>query len=80
MAETYNDVGFTAPLLQSIQARTLIVFSDWNPLYPVNLAFELREAIPHSSLWVIPGGGHGPIFGSNAAPFAAAAIAYLRGA
>ena len=80
MAETYDDVNFTPPLLQTIQARTLIVFGDSDPLYPVKLAFELRDAIPHSSLWVVPGGGHGPIFGSNAAPFAEAAAAYLRGA
>jgi pimeloyl-ACP methyl ester carboxylesterase len=57
MAETYDDVDFTPPLLGTITARTLIVFGDIDPLYPVRLAFELREAIPRSSLWVVPNGG-----------------------
>jgi pimeloyl-ACP methyl ester carboxylesterase len=65
-------VNFTLTLLQTIQARTLIVFGDSDPLYRVKLAFELREAF-HIPIWVIPGSRHGPIF-------AEAAIAYLRAA
>lgn len=79
MAETYDDVNFTAPLLARITAETLIVFGDRDPLYPVSLAFELQRAIPRSYLWVVPNGGHGPVFGERAAPFTSAALAFLRG-
>ena len=79
MANTYDDVNFTPPVLGTISARTLIVFGDADPLYPVRLAFELRESIPRSALWVVPNGGHGPVFGSNANAFAETASEFLRG-
>jgi pimeloyl-ACP methyl ester carboxylesterase len=79
MAETYDDVNLTPPVLGTIAARTLIVFGDSDPLYPVRLALDLREAIPRSSLWVVPNAGHGPVFGPNAARFAETAEAFLRG-
>ncbi len=79
MAESYDDVNFTPPLLGTITARTLIVFGDIDPLYPVGLAFELRSAIPHSSLWVVPNAGHGPVFGANSPKFVETATAFLRG-
>lgn len=79
MADSYDDVNFTTPLLGTIAARTLIVFGDVDPLYPVRLAFELREAIPRSSLSVIPNAGHGPVFGPYAARFVETATSFLRG-
>ena len=79
MAETYDDVNFTPQLLGTIAARTLIVFGDRDPLYPVRLALELRDAIPRSSLWVIPNGGHAPVFGPYAQGFVETATAFLRG-
>lgn len=79
MAETYDDVNFTPPLLGTIKARTLVVFGDRDPLYPVDLSLELRKAIPRSSLWVVPNGGHGPIFGADAGRFAETAISFLGG-
>src|SRR5437667_4639894 len=74
-----RDVNFTPPVLGTITARTLIVFGDIDPLYPVRLAFELRESIPRSSLWVLPNAGHGPVFGPNAVRFGETANAFLRG-
>ena len=79
LAENYDDVNFTPPFLATIAAETLIVFGDRDPLYPVSLAFELRSAIPRSYLYVIPDAGHAPVFGEHAAPFAATALAFLRG-
>jgi pimeloyl-ACP methyl ester carboxylesterase len=79
-ADSYDDVNFTPPYLGTIAAETLIVFGDRDPLYPVSLAFELRAAIPRSHLWVVPNGGHGPVFGPNAALFARTALTFLRGA
>ena len=78
-ATDYDDVSFTPPKLATITARTLIVFGDRDFLYPVSLAFDLHAAIPRSHLWVVPNGGHGPVFGSNAPRFAETALAFLRG-
>ncbi len=79
-ADSYADVNFTEPSLAAIQAETLIVFGDRDPLYPVSLALDLRRAIPHSYLWVVPNGGHGPVFGDAAPAFRAIALPFLRGA
>ena len=77
-------MNFTPPYLATIVARTLIVHGDRDPLYPVNLALEMYEAIPRSYLWVVPNGGHGPIFGEHTGSgettsrFAETALAFLR--
>jgi pimeloyl-ACP methyl ester carboxylesterase len=78
-ADDRNDMNFTAATLAPITARTLIVHGDRDPLYPVELAVELYRAIPNASLWVVPEGGHGPLFGAQAGPFAAQAAAFLSG-
>ncbi len=75
--DSYTDLNFTPPYLLTITARTLIVHGDRDPLYPVNLALEMYSAIPRSSLWVIPGGGHGPIFGDTAGRFVETALGFL---
>ena len=79
-ADSYDDVSFTQPHLATIGAETLIVFGDRDPLYPVSLAFELYRAIPKAYLWVVPNGGHGPIFGDAAAPFSTMVMRFLSGA
>lgn len=78
--DSYDDMNFTPPYLSTISARTLIVHGDRDPLYPVHLALEMFQAIPRSHLWIIPNGGHGPIFGDMAPRFAETALAFLRGA
>jgi pimeloyl-ACP methyl ester carboxylesterase len=75
-----GDPDFTSSELATITADTLIVFGDRDPLYPVSMALELREAIPRSWLWVVPNGGHGPVFGEHAAPFVDTALRFLSGA
>lgn len=83
--DSYDEMNFTRPYLSTIQARTLIVHGDRDPLYPVALAIEMYEAIPNSSLWVIPNGGHGPIFGEftgggeTTKHFAEVALSFLSG-
>ena len=79
MGNSYDDVNFTPPLLATITARTLIVFGDADSLYPVSLAFELHNSIPRAALWIVPNGGHGPVFGSNANPFTERATEFLAG-
>lgn len=78
-ADSYEDVNFTPPYLATIAAETLIVFGDCDPLYPVSLAFDLHAAIPRSHLWVVPNGGHSPVFGAAAPHFASVAMSFLRG-
>ncbi|HXW08199.1 MAG TPA: alpha/beta hydrolase [Vicinamibacterales bacterium] len=80
LADSYDDVSFTPPSLSRVSARTLIVFGDDDPLYPVALALELRAAIPASHLWILPGAGHAPIFGPHAPAFVATALPFLQGA
>jgi len=78
LKDSYTDMNFTAPLLSTITASTLIVHGDRDPLYPVRLAVEMLEAIPRASLWVVPGGGHGPIYGAAAARFRETALSFIR--
>ena len=78
-ADSYDDVSFTSPHLGMITADTLVVFGDRDPLYPVALAFELYSAIPQAHLWVVPNGGHGPVFADAAPRFVETSLAFLRG-
>jgi pimeloyl-ACP methyl ester carboxylesterase len=77
LGESTDDMAFTSATLATVTARTLIVHGDRDPLYPVELAVELFRGIPSSALWVVPNGGHGPIFGPQAPAFAAAALRHL---
>jgi pimeloyl-ACP methyl ester carboxylesterase len=74
-----DDMTFTASDLSAIGARTLIVHGDRDPYYPVSVAFEMYTAIRRSWLWVVPNGGHGPIFGAASRSFADSSMAFLRG-
>jgi len=74
-----GDPNFTPDILMTISAPTLIVFGDRDPLYPISIAFDLYQAIPNASLWVVPNGGHGPVFGSHAARFVETAVSFLSG-
>ncbi len=76
-ATSDDDMAFTPPLLATIAARTLVVHGDRDPFYPVEMALELHRGIPESALWVVPYGGHGPIFGKNAPHFAEIALGHL---
>jgi pimeloyl-ACP methyl ester carboxylesterase len=72
-----DDPNFSREQLAAITADTLIVFGDRDPLYPVSLAVDLRQAIPRAWLWVVPNGGHGPVFGPAAPRFVETALAFL---
>jgi pimeloyl-ACP methyl ester carboxylesterase len=78
-ADSYDDMTFTPPHLSTIQAHTLIVQGDRDPLYPVELSVEMAKAIPQSSLWIVPNGGHGPVIGERWAEFAKTAMGFLKG-
>jgi pimeloyl-ACP methyl ester carboxylesterase len=74
-----DDPNFTPRQLATITAETLIVFGDRDPLYPVGLALDLRQAIPNSWLWVVPNGGHGPVFADQAPKFVETALTFFAG-
>jgi pimeloyl-ACP methyl ester carboxylesterase len=76
-AESHDDMNFTPADLSAIKARTLIVQGDRDPLYPVEISIEMAKAIPHSSLWIIPGGGHAPIAGERWPEFVKKALTFL---
>lgn len=78
MKDSYDDMNFTPPVLSKITAPTLIVYGDRDFLYPVEMAVDIYRAIPNSALWVIPKGGHGPVFLHAAPQFAQTALAFLR--
>lgn len=63
--DSYDDMNFTGPLLSTIQARTLIVHGDRDEFFPVNIPVEMYRSIPRSYLWIVPNGGHVPIYGAR---------------
>jgi pimeloyl-ACP methyl ester carboxylesterase len=77
--DSYEDMNFTAPYLGTITARTLIVHSDRDPLFPLNIPVEMHRAIRGSALWIVPHGEHIPIFGAHAREFLDIAVPFLRG-
>ena len=42
------------------------------------MAVEMNRAIPRSELWVVPNGGHGPVFMEAAAKFSETALEFFR--
>lgn len=77
-ADSPDDMNLAPTDLAAIQARTLIVQGDRDPLYPVELSLEMAKAIPNSSLWIVPKRGHGPVIGEKWAEFLKTSIAFLR--
>jgi pimeloyl-ACP methyl ester carboxylesterase len=78
MQDSYDDMNFTPPSLSRITASTLIVYGDRDPLYPIEMAVAMYRAIPRSALWVVPNGGHGPVFAHAAPQFAETALTFFR--
>ena len=64
-----DDVNFSTARLSTIRARTLIVHGDRDRLFPVEIPFEMYRGIPHSELWIVPGGDHVPIRGDREPEF-----------
>jgi ketosteroid isomerase-like protein len=77
--DSYDDMNFTPPLLSTITARTLIIHGDRDDFFPVRIPVEVYTSIPRSYLWIVPNGGHIPIF-SNRAEFTRLAADFLKGA
>ena len=77
LADSYNDMTFTPPLLATITAPTLVVHGDRDYCFPASMAWDIYQAIPDSALWVVPNGGHVPVTGDNADRFADITLEFL---
>lgn len=77
--DSYDDMNFTPPYLSTIRARTFVVHGDRDKFFPIPMPLEMYRSIPNSYLWIIPNGGHVPIFGDNQATFTEQALEFLKG-
>lgn len=75
-SNNYSDMTFSARDLGTISARTLVVHGDRDNFFPLDIPLSMYEGIPQSQLWIIPGGGHVPIYGSLV-PFTSRVLALL---
>lgn len=75
---SYDDMTFTAPTLSTIKARTLIVHGDRDEFFPVEIPVEMYGAIPGSELWIVPNGGHVPIYEAQMPEFLRIAVRFLE--
>ena len=77
--DSYDDMNFTSPYLSTIQARTFVVHGDRDQFFPVSIPVEMYRSIPKSFLWIVPNGGHVPIYGDNEEIFTKKAMEFLNG-
>ena len=78
-ADDTIDMAFTPETLARIPVETLLVSGDRDPLYRVDMAVTMYHALPHAALWVVPGGGHGPIYLEASTAFSQTAERFLKG-
>jgi pimeloyl-ACP methyl ester carboxylesterase len=78
MHDGYEEMNFTPRSLSKITASTLIIYGERDPLYPIERALTTYRAIPRSVLWVVPNGGHGPVYSNGRAQFARTVLAFFR--
>lgn len=78
-SDDYDDMRFTPPCLARIPAETLLVTGDRDPLYPLEITTQMYQHLKHAALWVVPGGGHVPIFGHHREAFVRTALSFLKG-
>jgi pimeloyl-ACP methyl ester carboxylesterase len=62
IGDDYEDMSFTTERISQIRARTLLVWGDRDPYYPIDVAIELFQAIPNAALWVLPSQEHFPLW------------------
>ena len=79
-AESQDNMAFIATALASITAPTLVVHGDRDPLFSLDIAFSMHDAIPTSWLWVVPNGGHLSLVAEGLSDqFVVTATTFLRG-
>lgn len=75
--DDYDDMNFTSAYLSTIKSKTYIIQGERDRRFPINLAIEMYRAIPYSFLWIVPNGGHIPIWDSNQEYFVSTAKSFL---
>ncbi len=58
LADSYDDMNFTAPYLSTINCPTLIIHGDRDQYFSVDIPVSSYKAIPKSYLWIIPNFEH----------------------
>ena len=53
---------------------------DRDGLVPIDIPVEMYRAIPGAALWIVPTGGHIPIFGRHLREFQDVSLAFLQNA
>lgn len=77
LAESRDDMNFSAERLAGITARTLVVHGDRDAFFPPSIAETLAREIPGAALWRIADGDHVPVLDEKV-PFVTRALAFLR--
>ena len=62
LADNYDDYSYSLEELATVSARTLLVWGDRDPFYPLEIGVELYNAIADAAIWVVPGQEHAPIW------------------
>ena len=65
------------PDLGAVEAPTLLLWGERDPLVPARLAEEWRRGLPDARLVLLPGSGHVPMFDASSA-LAGALLAFLE--
>jgi pimeloyl-ACP methyl ester carboxylesterase len=76
MEHGYEDMNLTPPQLATIEARTMVVHGEHDIFFPLEIPLEMHRNIPDASLWIIPEGGHVPIY-DPLVPFAERVLRFL---
>lgn len=53
-----NDERMAPEALTKLPVRTLLVWGDRDPAFPLEIPLEMYRSLPHAALWVIPWQGH----------------------
>ena len=76
----YGDPSFTPDVLSAIQAESLIIHGDNDPIAPVSNAWEMYQHFPKARLWIVPNGGHIALMGpANRQEMVKQVAAFLEG-
>lgn len=58
LGEHVEEIDVPPAELSRFETRTLVVLGDRDPLFPIDLALEMYQALPGAALWIIPMQGH----------------------
>lgn len=80
MHKLYGDPSFTPDMLNTINAKWMVVQGDNDATVPLQQAIEMHQYIPKSRLWIIPNGGHLPhLEARNQSEFLNVSLEFLNG-